>query len=285
MLRRAAVPAAPPLHTEPGRSAMATGAALPSVVLLLLVRLRSGAMPWGLSRLVRGERALGQVPGLRFARVLGSGRDGGFGLAPGFDHQGLIAFFDDEDGARAFAEAAPLMHAYRDHASESLLALLRATSCRGSWSGTSLAVTAPPQVNAPMAALTRASIRLRHAARFWRHAPATHEGIARADGCRLAVGLGEAPLLRQATFSFWDNAQAMDAYARSGAHLAAIQGAHQQGWFSESMFVRFAPISIEGEWHGRTYAHPRSGFAAPLPAGTASGLAEPVSPPSPGRPW
>ena len=96
-----------------------------------------------------------------------------------------------------------------------------------------------------MAALTRASIRLRHAARFWRHAPATHDGIARAEGCRLAVGLGEAPLLRQATFSLWDNAQAMDAYARSGAHLAAIQGAYRQGWFSESMFVRFAPIEIE----------------------------------------
>jgi hypothetical protein len=224
-----------------------------TVALLLLVRFRSGAVPWGLSRLVRGERAFGHVPGLRFARVLGSGRDGGFGLAPGLDHQGLIGFFDDEDSARAFAQEAPVMRAYRDHASESLVALLRATSCRGCWSGASLAVTASAQADAPMAALTRASIRLRHAARFWRHAPATHEGIARAEGCRLAVGLGEAPLLRQATFSLWDSAQAMDAYARSGAHLAAIQGAYQQGWFSESMFVRFAPISIEGTWHGTSH--------------------------------
>jgi len=254
MLRRAAVPAAPSLHTEPGRGLSAAAAMQPTVALLLLVRLRSSAVPWGLSRLVRGERAMGHVSGLRFARVLGSGRDGGFGLAPGFDHQGLIGFFDDEGSARAFAEDAVVMRAYRDHARESLLALLRATSCRGSWGGASLAVTAPPQADAPMAALTRASIRLRHAARFWRHAPATHDGIARAEGCRLAVGLGEAPLLRQATFSLWDNAQAMDAYARSGAHLVAIQGAYQQGWFSESMFVRFAPIEIEGEWHGRTFA-------------------------------
>ena len=194
------------------------------------------------------------MPGLRFARVLGSGRDGGFGLAPGFDHQGLMCFFDDEDSARQFAEAAPVMHAYRDHARELLVALLRGTSCRGSWGGASLAVTAPPRADAPMAALTRASIRLRHAAAFWRHAPATHDGIARAPGCRLAVGLGEAPLLRQATFSLWDNSAAMEAYARSGPHLAATQGAHRQGWFSESMFVRFAPISIEGQWHGQTFA-------------------------------
>lgn len=253
MLRRAVVPAVPSLHTGPDLGATAGKAAPPTVALLLLVKYHRAAVPWGFWRLMRGARALDGVPGLRFARVLGSGRGGGFGLAPGFDHQGLMCFFDDEGGARAFAQDAPLVHAYRDHARESLIALLRATSCRGSWDGASLAVTATAQTDAPIAALTRASIRLRHAARFWHHAPATHQGIARADGCRLAVGLGEAPLLRQATFSLWDNAQAMDAYARSGAHLAAIQAAYQQGWFSESMFVRFAPISIEGRWHGRHY--------------------------------
>lgn len=254
MLRRAVVPAAPPLHNEPDRAALVSAAALPTVALLLLTRLSARAVPWGLSRLVLGTRSLGAVPGLRFARVLGSGRGGGFGLAPGFDHQGLICFFDDEDSAHAFVVAAPVVRAYRDHARESLVALLRATSCRGRWGGASLAVTAAAQADRPMAALTRASIRLRHAAAFWQHAPATHDGIARAAGCRLAVGLGEAPLLRQATFSLWDNAQAMDAYARSGAHLAAIKGAHEQGWFSESMFVRFAPISIEGRWHGQTFS-------------------------------
>jgi hypothetical protein len=254
-LRRSLAPiVAPPLHAIGSDNSTRDAPASPSVALLLLVRLRASAVPWSLSRLVLGARALGEVPGLRFARVLGSGRGGGFGLAPGFDHQGLICFFDDESSARAFALDATAVHAYRDHARESLLALLRATSCRGSWSGASLAVTAAAQDNAPMAALTRASIRPRHAARFWQRAPATHDGIARAEGCRLAVGLGEAPLLRQATFSLWDNAQAMDAYARSGAHLAAIQGAYQHGWFSESMFVRFAPIEISGEWHGRTFS-------------------------------
>jgi hypothetical protein len=254
MLRRAVVAAAPPRPTAAPAAARAAATLLPSVALLLLVRWRSTALPWGLSRLVLGERALAGVPGLRFARVLGSGRGGGFGLVPGLDHQGLIGFFDDEDSARAFASEAALTRAYREHANESLLALLRATSCRGSWGGMSLAATAPAQPGAPVAALTRASIRLRHAARFWRHAPATHDAIAHAPGCRLAIGLGEAPLLRQATFSLWDDAPAMDAYARSGAHQAAIQGAQREGWFSESMFVRFAPISIEGQWHGRSFA-------------------------------
>lgn len=225
----------------------------PAVALLLLVRWHASALPWGLSRLVRGERALAGVPGLRFARVLGSGRDGGFGLAPSLDTQGLIAFFDDEADARAFAGSA-LVAAYRERAQASLQALLRATSCRGSWGGVSLAVTAStPPPDAPMASLTRASIRARHAPAFWRHAPAAQDGVRNAPGCRLAVGLGEAPLLRQATFSLWDNAAAMDAYARSGAHQRAIDGAWQHGWFSESMFVRFAAIELAGQWQGQRF--------------------------------
>jgi spheroidene monooxygenase len=245
---------AAPVTGAAGEAALAPVAPLPGVVLLMLVRYRSVSVPWGLSRLVLGERALGAVPGLRFARVLGSGRDGGFGLAPSFERQGLIAFFDDEARAHVFAQASPAMHAYRERAQEMLTVLLRATSSRGSWSGQALAATASARADAPVAALTRAAIRPRHAWRFWRHSPGAESAVARAPGCRLAVGLGEAPLLRQATFSLWDNQAAMDVYARGGAHAGAIAGAWREGWFSEWMFVRFAPISIEGQWHGKRHA-------------------------------
>jgi hypothetical protein len=71
----------------------------------------------------------------------------------------------------------------------------------------------------------------------------------------LAVGLGEAPLLRQATFSIWDNTAAMDAYARSGAHLTAIRNAYQGDYFSESMFVRFRVLHTEGRWQGQSWSN------------------------------
>jgi spheroidene monooxygenase len=74
-----------------------------------------------------------------------------------------------------------------------------------------------------------------------------------APGCLLAVGLGEAPILRQATFSLWESQAAMDAYARSGPHLQAIRAANAGGWFSESMFVRFLPLVVQGCWRGRSY--------------------------------
>jgi hypothetical protein len=250
--RRSLEAAAAPVRGAAGETALRSATALPSVALLQLVQYRAADVPWGLSRLVLGERWLGEVPGLRFARVLGSGRRGGFGLAPSFERQGLIGFFDDEAGARAFA-AGPMRRAYQARACESLTALLRATSSRGSWGGQALAATACARSDGLVASLTRAAIRPRHAARFWRHSPGAESSVARAPGCRLAVGLGEAPLLRQATFSLWDDQAAMDAYARQGAHAGAIAGAWREGWFSEWMFVRFAPIAIEGQWHGQRF--------------------------------
>ena len=74
-----------------------------------------------------------------------------------------------------------------------------------------------------------------------------------APGCTLAVGLGEAPLLRQATFSIWQSTQAMEDYARQGAHLHAIRQAQAGGHFSESMFVRFVPLAIHGDWKGQHF--------------------------------
>jgi spheroidene monooxygenase len=45
----------------------------------------------------------------------------------------------------------------------------------------------------------------------------------------------------------------MDAYARSGPHLEAIKCAAQHQYFSESMFARFVPVSIQGRWKDRSY--------------------------------
>jgi hypothetical protein len=45
----------------------------------------------------------------------------------------------------------------------------------------------------------------------------------------------------------------MDAYAHSGAHQRAIEAAYGQKFFSESMFVRFHPLRLEGQWQGQRF--------------------------------
>jgi hypothetical protein len=223
---------------------------LDHVAVLLLIDLAPGALAWGWSRVVFGRWCLRGVPGLCFAKALGSGHDGGFGLRPSKTRQGLFLLFASEDSADRFLADSPTLLGYRRHARELCIAKLRATSSRGSWGGQSIAVTATPAPDGVVAALTRASIRPSRAWAFWRHSPASETSLAQAAGCRLAAGIGEAPVLRQATFSVWDSQAHMDAYARQGAHLQAIHASRREGYFNESMFVRFKVLQLSGSFKG-----------------------------------
>lgn len=246
----------PQARSAAGRASGASKRSAGSVVVLVLADMAATARLWAWGRLVLGARPFSAVPGLRFTKVMGSGEGGGFGLQPSGTHRGLFLGFDDEASARHFIEHSPQLAVWRAHARECLVTLLRATSSKGSWSGAALAVTATapgPHDDAPIAAITRASIRPRHARAFWRLSPPAEASLAAADGCLLAAGLGEAPLLRQCTFSLWRNTAAMDAYARSGAHQQAIKAAYGGGYFSESMFVRFVPLLLQGSWQGQLY--------------------------------
>lgn len=258
-----------------------------SVAVVVLVNFRPDAVPWAWSRLVLQGLPLRQVPGLRFCKVLGSGQGGGFGVVPSATHQGLFLSFDGLDSASCFVQQSPVLAAYRSHAQALCVALLRARSSRGSWSGHRLELTAPVDQApgaGPLAALTRASIQPLRARAFWKLSPAAEAALARAPGCRLAVGLGEMPLLRQATFSLWDNAAAMDAYARSGAHQQAIRASYGGNHFSEAMFVRFEPLLVQGSWQGQVLdgwlpaATSAAGNTGNTPAVGPPAAASPLSP-------
>ncbi len=230
------------------------------VVVMLLADVAPAWRLWGWWRIMRGGQSFRGIPGLRFAKALGSGFEGGFGLRPSRSRQGVFAVFDNEAAADRFVAESPTVASFRARTSELCVAKLRAWSSRGTWNGQTLQPSAPVPVAAqgavPVAALTRASIQPRKALAFWRKAPPAQDSLAQAPGCWLAVGLGEAPLLRQATFSVWESVAAMDAYARSGAHLAAIRASALEGYFSESMFTRFVPVALQGRWNGTVYDSP-----------------------------
>ena len=224
------------------------------VVVLLLADIKHAARLWGWSRIVKGSQSLQGTPGLLFSKVLGSGYEGGFGLRPSPSRQGVFGLFESMQTAQAFIDQSIVIEAYQERSNELCWVLLKTWSCRGSWDGQSLDVCAAQPIKGPVAALTRASIKLAKAPAFWRHAPPSQNALAEAKGCQLAVGLGEAPFVRQATFSIWDSVTDMNAYARSGSHLEAIQAAAENDYFSESMFARFVPMQVKGQWQGKVYA-------------------------------
>jgi spheroidene monooxygenase len=214
---------------------------------------------WGWLRLAQGPRELAQVPGLLFCKVMGSGQGGGFSLRPSATHQGLMAAFKDADTAQSFLEG-ELLRTMRERSRQFWAGLMSIQSARGAWDGQTWAPTpedcmgphtgalASSQRQPALAVLTRASIRPAQALHFWRHAPASQSALQSAPGCLLAIGLGEAPLLRQCTFSLWRNTASMQAYAQSGAHGRAAQAAWQKDFFSESLFMRMHLLSHEGHW-------------------------------------
>jgi len=234
--------------------------ALQGVVVVLLVDLATAHRTWGWLRLAQGAGVFKDVPGLRFVKVMGSGHGGGFGLRPSSSHQGLVCLFDDQAQAQAFSQGADVK-AYMQRAREYWLGMLAVTSVRGQWDQQSWATTPDAALQAPadsawqgpIAALTRGTIRPAKALSFWRYAAPAQRDLQLATGCQLAMGLGEAPLVRQCTFSVWDNTDAMVAYAHQGAHQVAIAAAAKHDYFSESMFARMRVLSMSGTWQGRNF--------------------------------
>lgn len=237
---------------SPATSPLAAQSAPGQVAVFLLAEIDPAYRLWGYARFVIQRLFMRGVAGLVFSKVMGSGFEGGFGLRPSGSRQALFCLFADEAAADHFLGSS-IARAYAIRSREFCTAKLRAYSCKGTWAGRAIEVTATAPISGPIATLTRASIKPLSARRFWRMQPASEVSLNQATGCLLATGVGEAPFFRQATFTLWTSVDAMNAYARSGAHLAAIHAANAGGFFSESMFARFVPLGLTGSWRGQRY--------------------------------
>src|SRR5690349_20065828 len=94
---------------------------------------------------------------------------------------------------------------------------------RGRWAGRRpFGAPEPRRATGPVAAITRARLRWRRAAAFWAAVPAVSAELRTSPGLRLAVGIGEAPIGLQGTFSLWDDARSLVTFAHGRAAHAAV---------------------------------------------------------------
>ena len=221
--------------------------------IILLTKFKPENALWGFIQLAFGRFFFKDIPGLKFVKFLGSGKNAGFGLRPSPIHQGLFCCFDSEKFARDFLNNNQIVKKYKKKSVEFFSAELKSFSSKGAWSKNTIQESINPPGNGPIASLTRASIKITKAQEFWSLAPPSEASLKSFKGCILSAGLGEAPFLRQCTFSIWDSVFSLDSYARSGAHLNAIKSAYQGNFFVESMFVRFKPLSLKGVWQGKSF--------------------------------
>jgi heme-degrading monooxygenase HmoA len=196
---------------------------------------------------------LNKVPGLLFHKLLGSGQGKGFSIKPNFRRYGLMCTWESEEAADEFLERSELMLEYRLHTYEIWTVKLIPTQAHGLWDGKQ---PFTPQLqdlpqDGPVAVLTRASINWRALPQFWRFTPKVSQSLDKANGLICSIGLGELPLIRQATFSVWESMDAMKAYAyRGDLHKEVIKRTRAEKWYSEELFARFVPVESIGLWNG-----------------------------------
>lgn len=203
----------------------------------------------GLSRL-----AMARERRVSFWKLCGSGTDQGFTPKPNWGVWAILAVWSDEATARLGIVDSPVWARWRARAAEDWTLFLRPTSARGTWSGVNPFVphdeaTCGPQ--AGLAALTRATLRPSRALRFWNRVPDISAAIGADPNVAFKIGIGEMPLLHQATFSVWPDAETMAHFARgSGPHGQAIRAVREGNWFSEELYARFAVMGSAGTWGG-----------------------------------
>jgi hypothetical protein len=165
-----------------------------------------------------------------------------------------MAVWESEAAAQDFFGQHELWQQYQARTQEIWTAQLAPLKAHGLWDGANPFGYEPEHASAagPVAVLTRASIRWHKTPRFWRYVAPTSATVAHAPGVQAAIGLGELPVVRQATFSLWESAQAMQDYAyRSEKHKEVIRLTRQEKWYGEELFARFQVLTTEGTWDGR----------------------------------
>ena len=212
----------------------------------------TSARLWAFAQMGFARLAMRDVRDIGMWKLCGSGTGEGFTPLPNTSVYAILATWPDHDAARRALFGARVFRRYSAMAAEQMTLFLTPTSARGTWAGEQpFSVSGDSQ--GPIAALTRATIKPRIAAKFWGHVPGISAVIGKDPNVMFKIGIGEVPMLHQVTFSIWPDASSMASFARKdGPHAKAIRAVREEGWFSEELYARFNVDAVEGTWGGAT---------------------------------
>ena len=211
---------------------------------------------WAFTQMQLGHTNLKNIPGLTFYKLLGSGAKNGFSVVPNFGTYVLICIWESENHAQTFFKENTFFKAYQKRSSEQFTIYLNSAEAHGFWDGLQpFHKNAELAQDKPVIVLTRASIRFRKLLSFWSKVGSVSQSLESYDGLVLSIGVGEWPLIQQATISIWKTQREMLDYAyKNPKHREVVMLTRKLNWYKEEMFARFVPYKFEGKWDGKNAA-------------------------------
>ena len=208
---------------------------------------------WAFSQMQLGHAHFKNIEGLVFYKLLGSGAENGFSSKPNFGAYALLCIWESEIHAVKFFENNSFFKKYRSKSSESFTVFAHSAEAHGKWDGKQPFIsTATLEIDKPIMVLTRASIRISKLISFWRKVGNVSKSLEDYDGLVLSIGVGEWPLIQQATLSIWKTQAEMIDYAyKNKNHLEVVRLTRKLNWYKEELFARFIPYKFLGNWNGK----------------------------------
>ena len=202
------------------------------------------AIPFAILAMALDRFALTRSKNVGFYKSLGTGKGETFTPADANSLRwGLVAQVNDLD---AFDQSM-VVKRWRKNSVGEFRAVLEPISSHGKWAGKEPFVASVKDWTGPVAAITRARIKWHQNFRFWSSVPPVTISLKSAPGLMAAIGIGEAPIGLQGTFSLWESSAAIKNFAYKGAaHQKAIADTATYNWYSEELFARFAVKDMRG---------------------------------------
>ena len=224
-------------------------------ITLFIWRVRGRSIPFAIVRMALDRFYLRKVKGLAFFKLLGTGKGETFTPSDADLYQwGLLVV--GSEAAISQVKSSQLAKRWGSRSSDSAIIDLRTLSSHGRWArrapfDTEGETQSNKDYTGPVAAITRARIKWQKNLIFWRSVPPVISALDEAPGLIAAIGIGEAPIGLQGTFSLWSDSQSLKNFAyKSSAHKEVITATREIGWYSEELFARFAVERASGTVNG-----------------------------------
>jgi len=184
---------------------------------------------------------LRRFTGVSFAKLLGAGKGETFTPRDADINRWGFLVVIEEDRLAALDQS-KILKKWRRFSDSEYRIILDPISSHGRWSKREpFEVRENTATDGKIAAITRARIKASHTSRFFASVPPVTSSLHGSDGLLAAIGIGEAPIGLQGTFSLWKSAAALRTFAYKGqAHTTAIADTEKYRWYAEELFARFS---------------------------------------------